>query len=244
MFKKSLISLFLITSSMYAFADGEKAGDFDSYKLAITWAPGFCKENQSKQECQALNKELKSDYNYAVTLHGLWPNVNGTTTYGNCTSTKFNDYQASAFNNILMNYSLPAAKYCDNTGFCLPEHEWNKHGTCQLKWDQPEYFYVQSKMLNLFRDTLVAPLENKDSVTKSELYSIILKQFPTKNIDDFDLICNPDTGMLKEIRVSLDKNIEDISNDKWRSLSKTDLSKHIIPTDNLSNYCGENIVLR
>jgi hypothetical protein len=49
--------------------------------------------------------------------------------------------------------------------------------------------------------------------------------------------------MLKEIRITLSKDIENISNEKWRTLSSQDLSKYIIPTDNLHSNCGENIIL-
>lgn len=74
MLKKISMSIALVSISAVAYANGEKAGEFDTYRLAITWAPGFCAENPDKQECQDLDNMLKQDYNYAISLHGLWPN--------------------------------------------------------------------------------------------------------------------------------------------------------------------------
>ncbi|AIT08619.1 hypothetical protein LO80_00610 [Candidatus Francisella endociliophora] len=244
MLRKVSMSIALLSISAAVYANGERAGEFDTYKLAITWAPGFCAENLDKQECQNLDNMLNKDYNYAVSLHGLWPNVNGSTTYGDCIDTKFSKYNPSSFNNLLLNYYEPAAKYCDISGFCLPEHEWNKHGTCQLTWDQPEFFYVQTKMIDTFRKSLVDKLENKDSIRKQDLYNLLIENFKGKNKNDFDLICNDKTGKIKEIRITLNKNIENISDDEWRTLTPSDLSSYIIPTNNLHKNCGDNIVLK
>lgn len=165
-------------------------------------------------------------------------------TYGDCTDTKYDNYNPSSFNNLLLDYYEPAAKYCDNTAFCLPEHEWNKHGTCQLTWDQPEFFYVQTKMIDTFRESLVDKLKGKNSIRKQDLYNLLTGSFKGKGQNDFDLICNDQTGKIKEIRISLNKNIESISGDEWRNLTPADLSTYIIPTPDLHENCADNIILR
>lgn len=244
MIKKISILFTLLTLTISIFASGEKAGKFDSYKLAITWSPGFCADNLEKQECKLLDNQLKKDFNYAVTLHGLWPNVDGTITYGYCTEPKFNSYESRAFNSILLDYYQPAAKYCENNTFCLPQHEWDKHGICQLKWDQPEFFYIQAKMIDIFRDILVMPLKNKHSIKNQKLRKLISKKIPSQGRNTIDLVCNSKTGILEEIRVKLDKGIEKISSNQWRNLSIKDLSKYISESSSVTNNCGKNIILR
>ena len=197
MIKKISILLIIVSLNTLVFASGEKAGEFDSYKLAITWSPGFCADHQEKQECQSLEVQLQKDFNYAVTLHGLWPNVDGTITYGYCTKAKFDSFESRAFNNILLDYYQPAAKYCQNNTFCLPQHEWDKHGVCQLTWDQPEFFYIQTKMIDIFRDILVKPLEYKSFIKKQDLYKQILRKLPNQNKNNIDLVCNSNTGILE-----------------------------------------------
>jgi ribonuclease I len=85
---------------------------------------------------------------------------------------------------------------------------------------------------------------SKSFIKKQDLYKQILRKLPNQNKNNIDLVCNSNTGILEEIRIKLDKNIEKISNDQWRNLSTKDLSKYISKSSLTTNNCGKNIILR
>lgn len=62
----------LLTAPFFAvsaWADGEPAGEFDYYVLALSWSPNWCKlEGDSKGSAQC---DPKNDHGWV--LHGLWP---------------------------------------------------------------------------------------------------------------------------------------------------------------------------
>ena len=65
--RKLVLALLMMASSLRA--DGEKAGEFDYYVLALSWTPTWCAlegDARKSEQCDPANDS-------GWTLHGLWP---------------------------------------------------------------------------------------------------------------------------------------------------------------------------
>ena len=106
-----LILLFLTRA---AWAEGERAGDFDYYVLSLSWSPTWCAlEGDARQspECDA-----KNDFGWV--LHGLWPQYeNGWPSY--CRTLRWNPSRAE---------TAAMADIMESSGSAW--HQWKKHGRC------------------------------------------------------------------------------------------------------------------
>ena len=106
-----LILLFLTRA---AWAEGERAGDFDYYVLSLSWSPTWCAlEGDARQspECDA-----KNDFGWV--LHGLWPQYeNGWPSY--CRTLRWNPSRAE---------TAAMADIMGSSGSAW--HQWKKHGRC------------------------------------------------------------------------------------------------------------------
>lgn len=111
-------------------------GMADSYVLAVSLEPGFCKTygyEAGKPECLHLSKASYESNHFS--LHGLWPNETACgIEYGFCAATPkahHCDYAPLHLSNATsteLKKHMPSYRY----GSCLERHEWNKHGSCQI----------------------------------------------------------------------------------------------------------------
>lgn len=104
--------------------------------LALTWQPAFCQRsrNRKRPECKALNGGLRPEAAKAWSIHGLWPQPNGTAYCGVPVADVLADLRRNWGD-------LPAPEVDMTTlgalGTAMPgaesdldRHEWIKHGTC------------------------------------------------------------------------------------------------------------------
>ncbi|KKL21885.1 hypothetical protein LCGC14_2440960, partial [marine sediment metagenome] len=115
---RPVIAAFLAISALIspqtAPAEGELAGDFDYYVLALSWSPTWCAlegEARNSPQCDAA-----ADHGWV--LHGLWPQYeDGWPSY--C-RTQFRDpprRETAAMADIM---GTPGAAW----------YQWKKHGRC------------------------------------------------------------------------------------------------------------------
>ena len=228
------------------YASDNIAGKFDSFKIAFTWTQGFCYSHQDKPECKGVVNQIKQDSNLAITLHGLWPSDGSRIDYGYCKNSVFSEYNKEDTNTILLDYYMPSLDYPpEGNGFFLAEHEWNKHGRCQLVWNQAQYFYIESKMVDVMRDTYIKELKDKDKISKKKLYSIILSHLPRSiHKDDIDLECDRSGNILEGIWFSLSKDIQGITNQDWRNMNMSILKNYITNDQSPYDNCNDYIFLK
>ena len=65
--RKLIFTLIIMAGALRA--DGEKAGEFDYYVLALSWTPTWCAlegDARGSEQCDASK-------DFGWTLHGLWP---------------------------------------------------------------------------------------------------------------------------------------------------------------------------
>lgn len=106
--------LVLLLSTRLAFADGEKAGDFDYYVLSLSWSPTWCAlegDARGSPECAA-------DADFGWVLHGLWPQY----------ETGWPSYCFSPYGNPGRQTTDGMADIMGSGG--LAWYQWKKHGRC------------------------------------------------------------------------------------------------------------------
>lgn len=117
-----------------------KAGDFDYYKLSLSYAPDFCKEHNYPQttECNGKNSHGQS---YGWVLHGLWPQYrNREYDYPETCRVATDDPTDQELFSILdeiegelgIKWTDIAPEYGDKDtgGIYMIQHEYRKHGSC------------------------------------------------------------------------------------------------------------------
>jgi ribonuclease T2 len=182
----------------------------DSYVLALTWQPGFCKHYKykgKKPECDAIKDgSLVVDH---LTLHGLWPNRKACgTSYGNCNGPKL-DLEESTVSQLAP--WMPNFLYDDEQTFGA--YEWNKHGTCQNLSDD-EYFLTALKLVEAVDRSAVGSYI-KDSAGSSmsvnEFFAKVKSAYGQEVADRITLVC-AGGKYLQEVRVNLPLNFKADSN--------------------------------
>ncbi|MCQ8783933.1 ribonuclease T2 [Mangrovibrevibacter kandeliae] len=111
---------------------GASGGQHRDLLLAVSWQPAFCETHASKAECRSQT-DTRFDATH-FTLHGLWPQPNGTFYCGVSDADRSADDRSDW-------ESLPATAVDAETRQALDEvmpgsqsdldrHEWTKHGSC------------------------------------------------------------------------------------------------------------------
>ncbi|WP_444464040.1 ribonuclease T2 family protein [Rhodobacter capsulatus] len=98
----------------HALAEGERAGDFDYYVLALSWSPGWCATDGKGRNARQCDPGSGADF----VLHGLWPQYEaGWPSYCRTTARDPSRAQSAAMADVMG--SDGAAWY-----------QWKKHGRC------------------------------------------------------------------------------------------------------------------
>ncbi len=111
--RRALVLLLLALGSP-AVAEGERAGAFDYYVMALTWSPNWCAltgDERDDDQCDAR-------HNHSFTLHGLWPQYEaGWPSYCRTDARDPSRAQTAAMVDIMGSGGLAW-------------HQWKKHGRC------------------------------------------------------------------------------------------------------------------
>lgn len=127
---------------------------YDSWVLALSWQPTFCEPRADQArfpECRDLEAgRLQVAH---LTLHGLWPNnfrqcgIN----YADCSREPL-ALQRETHEQLAR--WMPSLNYNSR----LASHEWRKHGTCQTRWDDDEYFLAATRALQMINAAPIGQL--------------------------------------------------------------------------------------
>jgi ribonuclease T2 len=109
-----LIAALLLLITGPAWADGEKAGDFDYYVMSLSWSPTFCALTGARE----ASEQCAAGKSFGFTLHGLWPQ-NDTGYPAHCTTPQRDPSRSQ---------TAAMADIMGTSG--LAWYEWKKHGRC------------------------------------------------------------------------------------------------------------------
>jgi ribonuclease T2 len=210
------------------------AGLADGYVFAVSWQPAFC-INKSKSECSITDPTVYQATNF--TLHGLWPNKKSCAKkYGFCGKYKKAVKGFCNFEPLDLNHTTRTnlAKVMPSVGAdtCLQRHEWYKHGTCQKRYTQNEYFAVATSLIDDFNQGEIHKFMSKNigkDVNKITFFELIDSKFGKNAYKRFKFICQK--GNLVDLYINMPEVIPQNASLK-DLLQKAD--------EAFSNSCGDS----
>lgn len=172
-----------------ALAEGERAGDFDYYVMALSWSPNWCaQEGDARDE-----PECDAGAGRAFTLHGLWPqNESGWPSYCRTTARDPSRVESAAMADIM-------------GGAGLAWYQWKKHGRC-AGLDAPDYYATMRRAFARVTIPAVFPKINKTLKVPAEVVEgAFLEANPGLRPDQITVTCRD--GMIQEVRLCLTKDL-------------------------------------
>lgn len=184
-----VLSALLLSAGM-AMADGEKAGDFDYYVMALSWSPTWCAlegDRRGSPQCDA-----EADFGWV--LHGLWPQYeNGWPSY--CPTNARNPSRSD---------TRDEADLFGSSGNAW--HQWNKHGRCSGLRADDYYALAREAYDRVTRPELLRKLEDPIRVPAKVIEQAFLEDNPQLTADQITITCK--SGRIQEARICLTRDLE------------------------------------
>lgn len=182
-------ALILVLLAGMARADGERAGVFDYYVMALSWSPTWCAlegDARGSDQCDAR-------HDHGWTLHGLWPQFHrGWPSYCRTVHRSPSRGQTAAMADIMGSGGLAW-------------HQWKKHGVCS-GLDAQAYFALSREAYgSVTRPPVFRKLENAVKVPVSVVEEAFLEANPQLEPDMITVTCR--SGRIQEARICLSKNL-------------------------------------
>ena len=173
-----------------ALAEGERAGDFDYYVMALSWSPNWCAlEGDSRRDPQC-------DRGVGTTfvLHGLWPQYeDGWPSY--CRTVERDPSRSE---------TAAMADVFGGAGSAF--YQWKKHGRCS-GLSSRNYYDLARKAFRSVAISPVFPKINKDLKVPAEVIEgAFLEANPGLKRDQVTVTCR--NRMLQEVRICLTKDLQ------------------------------------
>ncbi|MEM9343969.1 MAG: ribonuclease T2 [Pseudomonadota bacterium] len=178
----------LLLLPLMARAEGERAGDFDYYVLALSWSPTWCAlegDQRGSPQCDAA---------FGWVLHGLWPQYEqGWPSY--CRGSEANPSRRMT------------ADMADITGTSgLAWHAWNKHGRCSGLSAAGYFEQSREAFEAVTRPDILRKLDKPVTVPASVIEAAFLEENPGLSADAVTITCK--AGRIQEARICLTKDLE------------------------------------
>lgn len=182
--------LALILSATLARADGEAAGDFDYYVLALSWTPSWCASEGDARRAP----ECAIGRGRAFSLHGLWPQQEqGWPEFCRTTARDPSRSQTAAMADIM---GSPG----------LAWYQWRKHGRCS-GLDGPAYLAkARAAYARITIPPVLARLNRDVRLPASVVEAAFIKANPDMTPDMITITCSD--GRIAEARICLTPTLD------------------------------------
>lgn len=183
-----LVTLLCMTGALAARAEGEQAGEFDYYVLALSWSPNWC-----AREGDARGAE-QCDVDFGWVLHGLWPQFEeGWPSY--CPSVERGPSRAMTAAQADLFGAGGAAWY-----------QWKKHGVCSGLAAEDYYQLARRAWEHVNRPEVLRKLDRTVRLPASVIEEAFLRANPGWKPDMVTITCKSDH--IQEARVCLTRDLE------------------------------------
>jgi len=182
------LAALLLTASP-ARTEGEAAGAFDYYVLALSWTPNWCAaEGDARRDARCADGA-----GTGWALHGLWPqNERGWPSY--CRTTERDPTRAE---------TAAMGRFMGSSG--LAWHQWRKHGRCSGLSAQ-DYFLTSARAMGKVKvPDLFARLDKALRVPATVIEAAFLEANPTLSRDMVTVTCKD--LAIQEVRVCLTRDL-------------------------------------
>ena len=174
-----------LMSAVGVWADGERAGDFDYYVLALSWSPTWCALEGDRRGSPQCDDEA----NFGWVLHGLWPQY----------EQGWPSYCKTSERNPSRNDTAAMADIMGSSGSAW--HQWNKHGRCSGLSSDDYYALARDAYESVSRPQVFRQLSRAVELPASVIEDAFLEDNPTLSADGITVTCK--AGRIQEIRICL-----------------------------------------
>ena len=184
------LGLSWVLATGVAWAEGERAGEFDYYVLSLSWSPTWCAiegDARNSPQCEA---------DFGWVMHGLWPQYHrGWPSY--CPTTQRNPSRAM---------TRDMADIMGTPG--LAWHQWNKHGVCSGLSATDYYALSRQAYGSVVRPQVFRELDRPVKLPASVVEEAFLKANPELEPDMITITCRD--GRIQEARICLSTSLEPV----------------------------------
>ncbi|MEE9455397.1 MAG: ribonuclease T2 [Paracoccaceae bacterium] len=171
-------------------ADGEAAGDFDYYVMALSWTPSWCALDGDARQ----SPQCDADQGFGFTLHGLWPQYEqGWPAYCRTSARDPSRSQTNAMADIMGSGGLAW-------------HEWKKHGRCSGLSAVDYFSAARAAYSAINRPEILRQLTHEISLPPRVIESAFLEANENHTADGITVTCK--AGLIQEVRICLSKNLQ------------------------------------
>lgn len=181
-----------VLSASLAHADGEKAGKFDYYVLALSWSPTWCAlegRDRNSPQCDA-------DADFGWVLHGLWPQYHQGWP-ANCW-TQHRDPSRSD--------TRAMADIMGTSG--LAWYQWKKHGRCSGLSSDAYFATARQAFEAVNRPAVFRKLDRDVKLPAKVIEEAFLKANPGWEADMLTITCKE--GRIQEARLCLSRDLDPV----------------------------------
>jgi ribonuclease T2 len=171
-------------------AEGERAGDFDYYVLALSWTPTWCALEGDASD----SPQCDAGRGLGFTLHGLWPQYErGWPSWCPTEARAPSRAETRAMADIM-----------GSSG--LAWHQWRKHGVCS-GMSPEEYFALARRAFeDVGRPDVLRRLDRDVRLPAAVVEEAFLEANPGLEPDMVTVTCR--AGRVQEVRFCLTRSLE------------------------------------
>ncbi len=190
--RPTVLALMLILSALPARAQGERAGAFDYYVMALSWSANWCAlEGDARNSPQC---DERKDHGWI--LHGLWPQFH----------RGFPSFCQTAKRPPSRGMTAQMADIMGTGG--LAWHQWKKHGTC-TDLEAPDYFALSRRAYaTIIRPEVFRKLDRTVRLPASVVEDAFLKENANLTRDSITITCRQ--GYIQEARICLSRDLDPV----------------------------------
>lgn len=182
------LALSALAWSSPAAADGERAGDFDYYVLALSWSPTWCALEGEARNSSQCERSL------GWVMHGLWPQYeSGWPSYCRTSAHDPSRKETRAMADIM---GTDGAAW----------YQWKKHGRCS-GLDAEAYFdLARDAYESVTRPEVLRKLDRDVKLPAHVIEEVFLKENPSFEADGVTVTCA--SARIQEVRICLTPDLE------------------------------------
>lgn len=189
MIKHFMCAALIALSPAPLLADGEPAGEFDYYVLALSWTPSWCEEAGDQRD--APQCEAGQGYGFAV--HGLWPQYEaGWPSYCRTVERDPSRGQTNAMADLMG--SGGSAWY-----------QWKKHGRCAGLPADVYFETIRAAYAAVIRPAIFRQLTEEIELPAAVVEEAFLEVNPALTAEGVTVTCKQDR--IQEVRICLNKDL-------------------------------------
>ncbi len=182
--------MILLLTAGFARAEGERAGDFDYYVLALSWSPNWCALEGDARNAEQCERDL------GWNLHGLWPQYH----------QGWPSYCKTAERAPSRRMTGDMADIMGSSG--LAWHQWKKHGTCSGLSAQGYFELSRQAYGQITRPAVFRRIDKTLKVPARVVEEAFLKDNPDLVADGLTVTCK--ARHIQEVRICLSKDLSPV----------------------------------